>query len=146
MHRLLGPLLLGVSFSIQALGCGSSQSAPPQDPVVVAGQQLQGTWRLLSFRPTTPLEPPLQSLLDAQMSTLTITFEGDLFTAMGAGINTTGRILIQGVDGEFVRGTLYDRMGAGHALIGRFQGNQFHFSSLNPPWQGTGVIEKAAQN
>jgi hypothetical protein len=144
MPGTLTRFLLALPLALVVLGCGSSQSPPAQDPVAAAHQSLQGTWRLLSFRPATSLEPPLQSLLEAQMSTLTITIEGDLFTAMGAGINTHGRILIRGVEGDVVLGTLYDRMGAGHGVSGRFVGNQFQFSSLSPPWQGGGVLERAA--
>ena len=144
MLRMLARLALATPLCLLSLGCGGSSQSPPQDPVAVASQSLQGSWRLVSFRPAAPLDPPLQSLLDAQMSTLTLTIEGDLFTAMGAGINTNGRILIRGVEGDVVLATLYDRMGAGHPVSGKFVGNQFHFASQSPSFQGSGVLERAA--
>jgi hypothetical protein len=141
MRRVAIALILGISV----LACGGgSGSKPAQDPAAMASQSLQGNWKLLSFTPATPLEPPIQSFLDAQLSTLTIKFEGDLFTAMGAGINTNGRILIRGVEGDIVLGTLYDRMGAGHPVSGRFVGNQFQFTSQSAQWQGSGVLERTA--
>src|SRR3970040_493372 len=82
MLRMLARLALATPLYLLSLGCGGSSQRPPQDPVAVASQSLQGRWRRVSFRPAAPLDPPLQSLLDAQMSTLTLTIEGDLFTAM----------------------------------------------------------------
>lgn len=143
---MLRRFAVAVALALSLFGCGGggSDAKQAQNPVVTAMQNLRGTWKLVSFKPATPFEPPIQSFVDAQLSTLTITIEGDLYTAMGAGISTNGRIHIRGVEGDVVLGTLYDRMGAGHPVAGRFVGNQFHFTSQSAQWQGSGVLERAA--
>jgi hypothetical protein len=141
---MLRSVAVALVLTLSAFGCGGggAEAREAQNPVLTATQNLRGTWKLVSFKPVTPLEPPIQSFVDAQLSTLTITIEGDLYTAMGAGISTNGRIHIRGVEGDVVLGTLYDRMGAAHPVSGRFVGNQFHFTAQSAQWQGSGVLER----
>jgi hypothetical protein len=80
-------------------GCGG-QSNQPSDPSAAASQRLQGDWRLLSFAPSIALEPLLQGLLDAQLQALNINFANGQFTAVGPGVDTSGRYEITNAAGD----------------------------------------------
>src|SRR6188768_304879 len=80
-----------VLISLMGLsGCGG-QSNQPTDPSVAASQRLQGDWHLVGFAPSLAFDPLLKSLLDAQLQTLNINFASGQFTAVGPGVDTTGR-------------------------------------------------------
>jgi hypothetical protein len=104
---------------------------------------LQGNWQLVSFRPALALEEPLKGLLEAQLKTLRISFSGGEFTATGPSVNTSGRYEIVSAEGAALSGKLYDRAGASYAITGQFVGQQFQFTSQEPPWAGNGVLEAA---
>jgi hypothetical protein len=123
--------------------CGGSQASQPTDPTAVASQRLQGDWHLVGFAPSLELEPPLKSLLDAQLQTLNITFANGQFTAMGPGVDTGGRYEITSGSGDSLTGRVYDRAGAGYGISGQFIGAQFRFTSTDSPWGGSGVLERA---
>lgn len=131
--------VLVLATLVSACGSGSSQAA---DPSGVANQRLQGSWQLLGFQPLLKLEPPLQSLLDAQLKALTVTFANGQFTASGPGVDTGGRYEITDASGDSLSGRVYDRAGAGYGLTGQFVGAQFRFTSTDSPWAGSGVLER----
>jgi hypothetical protein len=103
---------------------------------------LQGNWQLLGFQPSLEMEAPLKSLLDAQLKTLTISFNNGEFTAAGPGVDTGGRYEITTVSGDSLTGRVYDRAGAGYGISGQFVGDQFRFNSTDTPWAGSGVLER----
>jgi hypothetical protein len=134
---------LGLTFALLASACGGSGGASPAaNPSAAANQRLQGNWRLVGFAPSLELEPPLKSLLDAQLQTLSITFSNGQFTATGPGVDTGGRYEITDAAGESLNGRVYDRAGAGYGISGQFVANQFRFTSTDSPWTGSGVLEK----
>jgi len=122
---------------------GGGQASQPADATVVASQRLQGNWQLVGFAPSLELEPPLKSLLDAQLQTLTISFGNGQFTASGPGVDTGGRYEILSGSGDSLTGRVYDRAGAGYGISGQFIGSQFRFTSTDSPWGGSGVLERA---
>ena len=130
-----------LASSIALSACGGSQSAA-RDPVAEANQRLQGSWRVQSFTPEAMLEPPLQSLLNAQLGTLTVVFEGEAFAATGPGVTMNGRVQILSAEGDVLTGTLFDATGVGYRVAGQFQGSMFHFRSHDAPWRGTGVLQR----
>jgi hypothetical protein len=121
--------------------CGG-QSSQPADPTAAASQRLQGDWHLVGFAPSLELEPPLKSLLDAQLQTLAIHFANGQFTASGPGVDTGGRYEIFSASGDSLAGRVYDRAGAGYGISGQFIGTQFRFTSTDSPWGGSGVLER----
>ena len=135
--RYLAGLTLAVSCVV---GCGGGQASQPSTPSAVANQRLQGTWHLVGFAPSLELEPPLKSLLDAQLQTLNITFMNGEFTATGPGVDTGGRYEITDASGDSLSGRVFDRAGAGYGITGQFVGNQFRFNSTDSPWAGSGVM------
>lgn len=127
--------------SLALSACGGSQGAAT-DPTALAGQRLQGSWRVQSFTPEATLEPPLRSLLNAQLGALTVVFEGETFAATGPGVTMNGRVQILSAQGELLTGTLFDATGVGYRVAGQFQGSTFHFRSHDAPWRGTGVLQR----
>lgn len=125
-------------------GCGGGgQASQSANPTSVVSQRLQGSWQLVGFAPSLELEPPLKSLLDAQLQALAITFENGQFTATGPGVETGGRYEILSATEDSLTGRVYDRAGAGYGISGQFIGSQFRFTSTDSPWGGSGVLERA---
>jgi len=138
--RCILVLTLGASC---VLGCGGGQASQATTPSAVANQRLQGNWHLVGFAPSLELEPPLKSLLDAQLQTLNISFMNGEFTATGPGVDTGGRYEITDATGDSLTGRVFDRAGAGYGITGQFVANQFRFNSTDSPWAGSGVLERA---
>jgi hypothetical protein len=125
------------------VACGGSSTPAAQNPQAAAYQRLQGSWQLLGFQPSLELEAPLKGLLDAQLKTLTISFQDGEFTAAGPGVDTGGRYEILTASGDSLTGRVYDRAGAGYGISGQFVADQFRFNSTDTPWAGSGVLERA---
>jgi len=127
-----------------SLSCGGGgEAGRAADPTAAASQRLQGNWQLVGFAPSLELEPPLKSLLDAQLQTLAISFGNGQFSAVGPGVDTAGRYEILSATGDSLTGRVYDRAGAGYGISGQFVGSQFRFTSTDSPWGGSGVLERA---
>jgi hypothetical protein len=125
-----------------ACGGGGGQASQATNPAAAASQRLQGDWHLVGFAPSLELEPPLKSLLDAQLQTLSINFSNGQFAATGPGVDTGGRYEIIDASGSSLTGRVYDRSGVGYGISGQFVGNQFRFTSTDSPWAGSGVLER----
>lgn len=129
--------------SLLVAGCGAGKTSQPVDATAAASQRLQGDWHLVGFAPSLELEPPLKSLLDAQLQTLNVNFSAGQFTATGPSVDTGGRYEISNASGDSLSGRVYDRAGAGYGISGQFVGTQFRFTSTDSPWAGSGVLERA---
>ena len=121
-------------------GCGGNRAANGPDPVTTATERLQGVWRVESFTPDTPLDPPLQGLLNAQLGALTVTFQGAQFSANGPGVTMTGHFKVWSAAFDQLSGTLYDATGVGYRVSGQFEGSAFLFRSFDAPWKGQGKL------
>src|SRR5689334_15905046 len=79
--------LLSLLLSSALAGCGGSQGTDPvPDDIGRAADRLQGEWMLTAFQPAQPLEPMLQTLLTAQLNTLTVTMRAGAMSVRGAGV------------------------------------------------------------
>jgi hypothetical protein len=141
--RLSGRVLALSLLACSAVACGGGGQSKPANSAAAASQRLQGDWHLLGFAPTLELEPALKALLDAQLQTLSISFNNGQFTATGPGVDTGGRYEITDASGDSLTGRIYDRSGAGYGISGVFVGTQFRFTSTDSPWAGNGVLERA---
>jgi hypothetical protein len=122
--------------------CGSKQGTGT-DGIVVATQRLQGKWRVQTFVPEAQLEAPLQSLLSAELGQLTVTFTGSDYTAVGPGINITGRFELQSAQNDLLSASFFDSTGVAYRVSGQFDGARFRFRSYDAPWRGEGSLERA---
>jgi hypothetical protein len=107
---------------------------------VVVSQRLNGSWRVQTFTPEQQLEVPLQSLLNAELGQLVITFSGDAYTAKGPGIDLAGRFKLVSGGGDLLDGIFYDSTGVGYRISGQFEGPVLRFRSYDSPWRGTGTM------
>jgi hypothetical protein len=123
------------------LGCGSSST--PADSVVSANQRLGGSWRLKSFAPSVPLDLPLQAVLSAEIGSLIVTFNQGQFSAVGPGVNFSGRYEVTSASGEMLSLSLYDAQNVRYHFSAQFVGTVLHFQSIDKPWIGTGEFDRA---
>jgi len=121
--------------------CGSKQKSGP-DTIVVAGQRLQGQWRVTAFTPEAALDPPLQGLLQAELGQMTVTFTGSNYRAVGPGIDINSRYQIQSAEGDFLNGTFYDQTGVPYRISGQFDGKLLRFHAYDSTWRGQGILER----
>lgn len=136
---ILGCLLL---VAPTLAGCGAS-SGGSANSVAAASQRLAGSWRLQSFGPEVPLDLPLQAVLVAELGQLVVTFNQSQFTAVGPGVNFSGRYVVTSAEGEQLQATLYDQQGMGYHFSAQFSGNLLHFHIDDKPWAGVGALEHA---
>jgi hypothetical protein len=122
------------------VACGSATGAPANS-VATANQRLTGSWRLQSFGPEVPLDLPLQAVLTAELGQLVVTFNQSQFTAVGPGVNFTGRYVVTGAEGEQLQAILYDPQGVAYHFSAQFAGNLLHFHIDDKPWAGVGALE-----
>ena len=121
------------------MSCGAAGGAA--NTVAVANQRLAGSWRLQSFAPEVPLDLPLQAVLTAELGQLVVTFGSGQFTAVGPGVNFTGRYEVKTAEGEQLYAILYDQDGVGYHFTAQFSGNLLQFHIDDKPWAGVGALE-----
>ena len=73
-----------------------------------------------------------------------VTFSASDYTAVGPGINVTGRLTIQSAEGDFLSGTFFDQTGVGYRISGQFDGMLFRFHTYEAPGRGEGTLVRAA--
>lgn len=131
--------IITCSAAVLLLSCAKKPAAS-SDTVAAATDRLQGNWRVEKFAPDSPLEPPLQSLLDAQLGAMTLAFTGSSFSASGPGLNIAGNYKVWSAGGDQFSGTIYDSGGVGYRVAGQFNGPALDFRSFDAPWQGQGRL------
>ena len=89
-----------------------------------------------------PLDLPLQAVLAAEIGTLVVTFNQAQFSAVGPGVNLTGRFEIKSVEGDQVQALLYDTQGVGYHFTAQFESNVLHFHIDDKPWAGGGALQR----
>ena len=121
-------------------GCGSSHT--PVDSVLSANQRLGGAWRLQNFSPAMPLDLPLQAVLSAEIGQLIVTFDQGQFSAVGPGVNFTGRFQVTSASGDQMSLVLYDPQNVAYHFSAQFAGRLLTFQANDKPWVGTGALER----
>jgi hypothetical protein len=133
-------VLAGLILTMPSVvACGAA--GVPANSVATATQRLGGAWRLQSFAPIVPLDLPLQAVLGAEVGTLLVTFNQQQFSAVGPGVNFSGRYEVASASGDQLTLVLYDGANVGYHFFGQFSGNLLHFQSNDKPWVGFGALE-----
>lgn len=138
-------MILGLALSLAPAACGASRQQPHDAAAAnraAANQRLVGTWLLTSFQPEQPLEMMLNLLLQAQIGTLKVRFDGQQMIVDGAGVQTTRRYTITQAYQDQLALTSYDAEGIGYNVRGAFNGNVIEFESLSSPWRGHGTLQR----
>jgi hypothetical protein len=121
--------------------CASATT--PADSVASANQRLGGGWRLQKFSPATPLDLPTQAVLSAELGQLIVTFSQGNFSAVGPGVEYSGRYEVTSASGDMLSLIMYDRQNIGFHFSAQFVGKTLHFQSNDKPWIGFGEFERA---
>ncbi len=107
-----------------------------------AAEQLKGKWVLASFEPDMGFEPMLAGLLEAQIDTLVVAFDGRSMTATGAGIDVTRNYeVVQSLFGR-VDIVVFGDDGTTYEMVGQFIGDDLQFESRTAPWTGKGRLRR----
>jgi hypothetical protein len=140
--RYVKVLILGSLLFVDPalVACGSAAGVPANS-VATANQRLAGSWRLQSFGPEVPLDLPLQAVLTAELGQLVVTFNQSQFSAVGPGVNLSGRYIVTSAEVEQLQAILYDPQGVGYHFSAQFAGNLLHFHIDDKPWAGVGALE-----
>jgi hypothetical protein len=107
-----------------------------------SAEALKGTWVLAEFEPEVEFEPMLVSLLEAQIGTLLLTFDGQTMTAKGPGIDVTRSYEVVQSLFERVDIVIFGDDGTTYEIIGRFIGDDLQFESRSTPWTGKGRLTR----
>jgi hypothetical protein len=144
--RALHVVTLAVCLTLPC-GCGGSRS-PAQDAagqnVALANQRLQGSWTLMRFTSDVPLEPMLQNLLTAQFGRLSVRFDGTRAFVSGVGLQTERAYRVERAEADWVSLIILEQSGASYRCQGTFQADELRFRSQTSPWQGEGILKRAA--
>ena len=136
--------LLSLLLSSALAGCGGSQGTDPvPDDIGRAADRLQGEWMLTAFQPAQPLEPMLQTLLTAQLNTLTVTMRAGAMSVRGAGVQADRSYRIVQATEDGFSGEVSDQTGVTYQITGQFQGLDLAFTTHTAPWQGSGRLHRA---
>jgi len=121
-------------------GCGGSSE--PANSVANANQRLGGSWRLVRFAPSDPLDLPLQAVLSAEQGQLIVTFNQGQYSAVGPGVNLTARYELTSAAGDQLSLILYDQQNVPHHFSAQFVDGTLHFQSNDKPWTGFGEFTR----
>ncbi len=135
------------------IGCGGPDALAPANPAVDIANvntRLQGTWRLVDFKPDVQLEPMLAMWLQGAKSSLYIKFDGGSLQAdapnAAFAFHYDRPFTISDAGGDDF--TLTTTTQGGDTLVSRCQftvdGNHFQFHSQTEPLRGVGTLERAA--
>lgn len=137
---------LALCLCLVTLGCGSS-SKPSADEAQKAvtsfTARLEGSWTLVEFQPTQALEPMLQSLLNAQLNQLVVTFHAGKMTAQGVGVDAERAFNVTSAANDSFTATLTDPTNVVYQVNGVFEGPDVDFTSVTDPWRGRGKLRRA---
>jgi hypothetical protein len=144
------PLVLALTLSLGATACHSTKE--PNDAQTLAADiartetKLAGSWRLIRYDSAVPLDGLLGSLLQLEMTHMTIRFEGGRVRADGAAIHLDRRAEIRDAAGPRFHLVVTDEAGVSHESVGMFSqdGNWIAFEATTSPWRGRGVLQRAA--
>ena len=125
--------------------CGGT-TTEPQDPTLRELQnaqvRIEGTWRLVSFEPETPLGAPFDSLVRDQIGKLDLELAAGTLTATGAGFQATRRYEVTQATGDAAQAAVMDDMGVRYEFDLFFQNNDLRFVSKTSPWRGQGTLQR----
>jgi hypothetical protein len=125
--------------------CGGTTTAaqdPAQRELQNAQVRVEGTWRLVSFEPESPLGPPFDSLVRDQFGKLELQLAAGTLNATGAGFQATRRYELTQAAGDAVQAAVIDDVGVRYEFDLFFQNNDLRFVSKTSPWRGQGTLQR----
>jgi hypothetical protein len=128
------------------LGCashGKPAADEAQKAVTNVTARMEGSWTLVEFQPAQALEPMLQSLLNAQLNQLTVTFHAGTMSVHGVGVDAERAFAVTSAANDEFSATLTDPTNVVYRVNGVFDGPDVNFTSVTDPWRGHGKLRRA---
>jgi hypothetical protein len=140
-----GSALVALALALLLGGAACTRPAASADTasadLAMASATIEGDWRIVTYRPDTPLEPSLAGLLALQVQTMTLRFDGQRMTGTSPTLRIARAYRVTDAAGPHFGVVLIDEMGVGYELRGEFEGpDQIAFRGANRPWAGTGTL------
>lgn len=134
--------------ALVATACASGGGKPAADPVAQAravDAELQGSWRLVDWRPDVSLEPMLQAWLDAQKQVLVVRFEQSRLRADSPTLKLDRPYTISNVSGRHFTLSAPGNSGVVYTSTAEItpDGQRVLFHGETQPFRGTGLLERA---
>jgi hypothetical protein len=141
-------VLLAVALTAPALGgCGGSGSGIQDASAAdnrAADERLQGRWRVIDFRPATPLDPSMATMLGQVQPTLQLEVRQGRMRALGTNtVHFDRRYVIQDALGNRFTLVVYDDLGVGQPTFCTFQLDGSLVARTTSPWHGTAILARA---
>jgi len=132
---------VALAAPIAACGDGTPAARGP-DPIATVDAKLRGTWRLVDYRPEVPLEPNLKALIDLQMQSMVVRFEGDHLIAESPTFHWDRPYVLSDVADPMFK--LTTTGGEPYTSSGQFDvdGRRIFFRGESEPWRGSGTLQR----
>jgi hypothetical protein len=142
------PFTWGLVLAFFSVACGggagsSSGADTAQKAVTDTNTRIDGTWTLVQFEPTQPLEPMFAALLAAQLNQLKVTFHAGRMTVEGVGVTAERSFIVTHAAADGFDATVTDPTNVSYVVSGAFQGSELSFTSKSDPWRGQGRLRRA---
>ncbi len=134
-----------IAATIALTGCGGAAATGPDGAVVLAriDERLHGAWRLLDYRPATPLDPMSQAFIAFQLNTLTVRLENGRIHAESPGLHVNRAYRLHDGYGNQFKLTSFDAQGVSYNAVGTFvRPDVLEISSWTDPWRGVATFQK----
>lgn len=141
LRRLVALAALVTSLAPLA-ACADSAPARAPDAVATLDAKLRGSWRLVEYHPEVPLEPNLQALVDVQMRSMVIRFDGGHVIAESPGFHWDRPYVLSDVADPMFKITTTG--GDTYTTSGQLDvdGRRIFFHGESEPWRGTGTLQR----
>src|SRR5262249_39835363 len=145
--RSLARFAAAIGLALAMLSASCTPKREPRDASeearAQAARRLMGRWVLISYQPELALEPMFQALLQAQLGSTLVAFDGQQMVGTGTGVSVVRRYKLTQAWGDRVTVVTYDDKGVAYDADGEFRGNDLYFISHTIPWRGRGILRRA---
>lgn len=148
-RRALNALAAAALALAPLAGCGGASGAGPVDATAAdnraADQRLQGRWRIVDFRPETPLDPVMASMLAFYQPTMVIEVDGGRIRALttAPGVHFDRRYEVREAVGQRFELVVWDDAGIAQSSLCEFQADGTLRARTTAPWRGDALLARA---
>jgi len=130
-------------------GCGDATGPGPTDASVAdvraADERLQGQWRLVDFRPETPLDPVMAGMLSFYQPKIIIEVERGRIRALSSapGLHFDRRYEVRDAVQQRFELVVWDDEGIAQSVLCELQPDGTLRAKTTYPWRGDAVLARA---
>jgi hypothetical protein len=147
MSRSFALLVANVCLAWALISCGGSAPALPRASVAARDtsaldSRLQGSWRLVEYRPEVPPDPMFQSLLATQVGILVVRFDRGTLHADSPTLHLTRPYRVVDAKGPLFTVESPDAGGAVFTTAATISDDdrRIDFRGDTEPWRGSGAL------